>query len=223
MKTIISIDKINQLTKNDFIGIFGNVFEKTYWIADKAFNLKPYKNLNELLSSIIKIYEDSSKEDCLKIFNAHPELAVEKKLTNDSRKEQNAAKLNRCNNEEFNELISTLIEIYENSSKEDCLKIFNTHPELAIEKKLTEDSRKEQKNANLNRCNNEEFSEFQNLNYDYKKKFGFPFIIAVKGKNKNEILTSFRKRIKNEINLEFEEAKNQVKRIATFRLNEIIN
>ena len=167
MKTINSIAKINLLSKNDFVDIFGNVFEKTNWIANKAFNLKPYKD--------------------------------------------------------FNELISTLIKIYENSSKEDCLKIFNTHPELAVEKKLTEDSRKEQKNANLNRCNNEEFSEFQNLNYDYKKKFGFPFIIAVKGKNKNEILTSFRKRIKNEINLEFEEAKNQVKQIAIFRLNEVIN
>ena len=82
MKTINSIDKINQLTKNDFIDIFGNVFEKTYWIADKAYNLKPYKNLDELLSTIIKIYEKSSKKDCLKIFNSHPELAVEKKQTN---------------------------------------------------------------------------------------------------------------------------------------------
>ena len=167
MKTIGSIGKVNQLSENDFIDVFGNVFEKTNWIANKAYNLKPYKDFNKLISAIIKIYENSSKEDCLKIFNAHPELAVEKKLT--------------------------------------------------------EDSRKEQKSANLNRCNNEEFNEFQNLNYEYKKKFAFPFIIAVKGKNKDEILTNFRKRIKNEINLEFEEAKNQVKKIATFRLNQIIN
>ena len=167
MKTISSIDKINQLSKNDFIDIFGNVFEKTYWIADKAFNMKPYKN--------------------------------------------------------FNELLSTIIEIYENSSKEECLKIFNAHPKLAVEKKLTEDSQKEQDNANLNLCNNEEFNEFQNLNIEYIKKFGFPFIIAVKGKNKDEILINFRKRIKNKINLEFEEAKKQVKKIADFRLKEIIN
>ena len=167
MKTINSIDKINQLTKNDFIGIFGNVFEKTYWIADKAFNLKPYKNINELFS--------------------------------------------------------TLIEIYENSSKEECLKIFNAHPKLAVEKKLTGDSQKEQDNANLNLCNNDEFNEFQNLNTEYIKKFGFPFIVAVKGKNKDEILINFRKRIKNKINLEFEEAKKQVKKIAAFRLKEIIN
>ena len=167
MKTINSIDKVNQLTKNDFIDIFGNVFEKTNWIAKKTFELKPYKN--------------------------------------------------------FNKLSSTIMEIYENSSKEDCLQIFNSHPELAVEKKLTEDSHKEQKGANLNRCNNEEFNEFKNLNIEYRSKFGFPFIIAVKGKNKNEILNNFRKRIKNEISLEFNEAKEQVKKIATFRLNEIIN
>ena len=55
-----------------------------------------------------------------------------------------------------------------------------------------------------------------------KKKFGFPFIIAVKGKNKKEILNSFRQRITNNINLEFEEAKKQLKKIASFRLGEII-
>jgi len=167
MKTIDSIEKINQLSENEFIGTFGNIFEKTNWIANRAFNSKPYRN--------------------------------------------------------FNEFISTIIKIYENSSKEDCIKIFNAHPELAVEKKLTEDSHKEQKGANLNRCNNEEFNEFKNLNYEYKKKFGFPFIIAVKGKNKSEILINFRKRINNEIDSEFEEAKNQVKKIATFRLKEIIN
>jgi len=167
MKTIDSIEKINLLSENEFIGTFGNIFEKTNWIANRAFNSKPYRN--------------------------------------------------------FNEFISTIIKIYENSSKEDCIKIFNAHPELAVEKKLTEDSHKEQKGANLNRCNNEEFNEFKNLNYEYKKKFGFPFIIAVKGKNKSEILINFRNRIKNEMDLEFEEAKNQVKKIATFRLKEIIN
>ena len=167
MKTINSIEKVNELSENEFISTFGNVFEKTNWIAIKAFNSKPYKSIDEFISAMIKIYENSSKEDCLKIFNAHPELAVEKELT--------------------------------------------------------EDSHKEQRGANLNRCNNEEFDEFKNLNIEYRYKFGFPFIIAVKGKNKNEVLNNFRKRIKNEINSEFNEAKEQVKKIATFRLNKIIN
>ena len=166
MKTINSIDEINQLTKNDFIDIFGNVFEKTYWIADKAFNLKPYKNFNELLSTFIEIYEKSSQEDFLKIFNSHPELVIEKKLTDESKEEQNI--------------------------------------------------------ASLNRCSDQEFTEFKQLNMNYTQKFNFPFIVAVKGKKKKEILESFRQRFTNDINTEFSEAKKQVKKIATSRLNEII-
>ena len=54
-----------------------------------------------------------------------------------------------------------------------------------------------------------------------KKKNGFPFIIAVKGKNIKEILNNFRQRITNNIDTEFNEAKNQVKEIASLRLNEI--
>ena len=61
----------------------------------------------------------------------------------------------------------------------------------------------------------------EKLNKEYKKKFNFPFIIAVKGKNKKEILNIFRQRIRNDINSEFEEAKKQVKKIANFRLSEI--
>ena len=91
-----------------------------------------------------------------------------------------------------------------------------------MKKKLTEDSKNEQKNASLNQCTNEEFIEFKKLNEEYKKKFGFPFILAVKGNNKEEILNSFRQRITNNINLEFEEAKKQVKKIANFRLSKII-
>ena len=161
-----SIDKFNKLSKTEFISIFGNIFEKTEWIAEKCYESKPYNNLDELVSKMMKIFE--------------------------------------------------------NIEKERHLEILNSHPDLAVEKKLTEDSKNEQKNASLNQCTDEEFVEFKKLNEEYKKKFGFPFIVAVKGKNKEEILNSFRQRITNNINLEFEEAKKQVKKIANFRLGEII-
>ena len=161
-----SIDKFNKLSKAEFISIFRNIFEKTEWIAERCYESKPYNNLDELVSKMMKIFE--------------------------------------------------------NSEKEKHLEILNSHPDLAVEKKLTEDSKNEQKNASLNQCTDEEFVEFKKLNEEYKKKFGFPFIIAVKGKNKEEILNSFRQRITNNINLEFEEAKKQVKKIASFRLGEII-
>ena len=161
-----SINKVNNLNKSDFISIFGNVFEKTEWIAQKSYDSKPYKDFEELFSKMMEIFENSEKENHLEILNAHPDLAIEKKLTDDSKKEQNS--------------------------------------------------------ANLNQCSEEEFKEFKELNKRYKKKFGFPFIIAVKGKNRQEILVNFRKRIINTIDLELEEAKQQVKKIATFRLREII-
>jgi len=160
------IDKFNQLNKSEFISIFGNVFEKTEWIAERCHESKPYNNLDELVSKMMKIFE--------------------------------------------------------NIEKEKHLEILNSHPDLAVAKKLTEDSKNEQKNASLNQCTDEELVEFKKLNEEYKKKFGFPFIVAVKGKNKKEILNSFRQRITNNINLEFEEAKKQVKKIASFRLSEII-
>ena len=161
-----SIDKFNKLSKPEFISIFGNVFEKTEWIAERCYNSKPYNNIDELFLKMMEVFENIEKEKHLEILNAHPYLAVEKKLTEDSKNEQN--------------------------------------------------------NASLNQYNDAEFIEFKKLNEEYKKKFGFPFIIAVKGKNKEEILNSFRQRITNNINLEFEEAKKQVKKIATFRLDEII-
>ena len=118
--------------------------------------------------------------------------------------------------------VSEIIGMYENSDNETILEILNLHPELAVEKKLTTDSEVEQNKANLKQCTPEEFDQFKKLNIEYKKKFNFPFIIAVKGKNKNEILNYFRERINNSLDAEFLEAKKQVKKIATFRLEEII-
>ena len=115
-----------------------------------------------------------------------------------------------------------IIDIYENSDNKTILEILNLHPELAVEKKLTTDSEVEQSKANLKQCTPEEYDEFKKLNIEYKKKFNFPFIIAVKGKDKNEILNYFRERINNSLDEEFLEAKKQVKKIATFRLEEII-
>ena len=163
------INKINNLPESEFIKVFANIFENSSWIAKDLYHKKPFKDFNDLSSKIIGIFEKSTKEEQLKIFRSHPDLADKTKI-----------------------------------------------------KLLTQESRKEQNSAGLDQCTHEEFSEFKILNNKYKKKFGFPFIIAVKGKNKEEILNNFRQRITNNINSEFEEAKKQVKKIASFRLSEII-
>ena len=125
--------------------------------------------------------------------------------------------------EDFEELSSKMMDIFEMSSKEKKLKILNDHPNLGDKTKissLTQDSLKEQKNAGLDQCTKEEFDEFKKLNDAYKK-FGFPFIIAVKGKSKIEILDNFRKRINSESEIEFKEALKQVKKIAKLRLENL--
>ena len=66
------------------------------------------------------------------------------------------------------------------------INILKSHPKLAIEQNLTKQSNEEQQSANLKNCTKDEFEEFSKLNSDYEIKFGFPFIVAVKGKNKNE-------------------------------------
>ena len=95
-------------------------------------------------------------------------------------------------------------------------------PKISNWKKLTSFSTKEQSGAELDKCSKEELVEFDRLNFDYEKKFKFPFIIAVKGKSKNQILENFKSRISNNYKKEFQEAKKQVKKIALFRLNEIL-
>ena len=125
---------------------------------------------------------------------------------------------------DYEDLSSKMLDIFENTSKKNQIKILNAHPDLADKTKissLTQDSIKEQNSAGLDQCTKKEFNEFKNLNNKYKKRFGFPFIYAVKDKSKIEILSNFRQRLSYDINVEFNEAKKQVKKIASLRLSEI--
>ena len=127
--------------------------------------------------------------------------------------------------DDFDELSSKILNIFGTSTKEKQLKILNAHPDLANKTKislLTPDSLKEQTDAGLDQCTEEEFNEFKKLNDTYKK-FGFPFILAVKGKTKMDVLNNFRKRISSDPEIEFNEAVKQVKQIASLRLKELNN
>ena len=164
------INKINKLSKSEFVKVFANIFENAGWIAEELYNQKPFNNFEELSSKILNIFETTTKEKQLKILNSHPDLASKTKISS-----------------------------------------------------LTDDSKKEQQSAGLDSCTKEEFDEFKKLNDLYKKKFNFPFILAVKEKNKNEILDNFKKRISFNPEKEFDETVNQVKIIASLRLKEVNN
>nr|WP_315405750.1 2-oxo-4-hydroxy-4-carboxy-5-ureidoimidazoline decarboxylase [uncultured Pseudomonas sp.] len=105
------------------------------------------------------------------------------------------------------------------------LALINAHPDLAgkaaVQGELTESSTNEQAGAGIHQCTAEEFARFTELNDAYKARFQFPFIMAVKGSNRHQILASFEKRIHNSVEAEFKEALAQINLIALFRLQQL--
>lgn len=108
--------------------------------------------------------------------------------------------------------------------KEQKLSLLCAHPDLAgkaaLAGELTEDSSKEQADLGLDQCSVEEYQTFQELNEFYKSKFNFPFIMAVKGATKEQVIAGFEERKNNSLDEEFKRAINEVHRIAGFRLAE---
>jgi 2-oxo-4-hydroxy-4-carboxy-5-ureidoimidazoline decarboxylase len=104
------------------------------------------------------------------------------------------------------------------ASDDDQRMLLRAHPDLATRAKLTDDSNREQQGAGLDTLSPDEFEVFTKLNGAYKSRFGFPFIFAVKGASKHEILKSFRQRVHHSKAEEFEMALTQVCRIFRFRI-----
>ena len=100
------------------------------------------------------------------------------------------------------------------------LSLLCAHPDLATRAKLTQDSTKEQAGAGLDTLDAVEFAHFIELNNAYRAKNGFPFIFAVKGATKHQILVGFETRIHNPQSAELQTALQQVCRIIRFRLEE---
>jgi len=94
------------------------------------------------------------------------------------------------------------------------------HPDLGDRARLSGDSEREQAGAGLDSLTADELEQFTALNARYRERFGFPFILAVKGATKHQILASFGARIGNEPELEFATALAQVARIIRFRIED---
>lgn len=130
------------------------------------------------------------------------------------------------------ELKQALQEVVANASRAEQLQLIRAHPELAgkaaIAGELTVESTGEQARAGLNRCTPEEFNTLHNLNRDYNAKFGFPFILAVKGATgkgltREQIIATFTRRLRNHPEDELHEALRQIGRIAEMRINDLLD
>lgn len=103
------------------------------------------------------------------------------------------------------------------------LALIRAHPELAgramVRKELTADSTREQAGAGLTECAPEEHARLVHLNARYSAKFGFPFILAVKGYDRAGVIAEFARRVDRDVEAEFAEALAQITRITRLRLD----
>jgi OHCU decarboxylase len=164
----------SKFTQSEFIEVFGEVFEKSHWVAERAFKLElgpAHDTVVGIYSALVRSFRAANKAKKLEVLKAHPNLAGK----------------------------------------------------LFVSKDLTKASTSEQLSVGLDKLTKEEFATFSSLNQSYFEKHGFPFIIAVRDYDKEGILNSFKIRLENKTELEFNEACTQVERIALIRLKDILS
>ena len=122
-----------------------------------------------------------------------------------------------------------MVQVLNGAGVERQLELIRAHPELAgkamVAQALTAESTNEQSQAGLTHCTPEEFARIQQLNADYNARFGFPFILAVRGPrgtglSRQEIIATFARRLSNHPDFERAEALRNIHRIAEIRLND---
>jgi len=123
-------------------------------------------------------------------------------------------------------LHQAMVACIQTAGREAQLKLIRAHPELAgkaaVRGELTAESTSEQAGAGLNLCSPEEFAQLTDLNQRYNEKFGFPFILAVRGYDRAGIIAVFARRLENDVEQEINECLTQIYKIGQLRLNELI-
>jgi len=119
-------------------------------------------------------------------------------------------------------LLSAFQVVMLGADKPQQLALICAHPDLAgkaaVRGELTAASTSEQSGAGISECTETEFAHFTQLNEAYKTKFGFPFIKAVKGSDRHQILAAFETRIHHAADAEFSQALIEINKIASFRI-----
>lgn len=127
------------------------------------------------------------------------------------------------------QLKHAMAQVLAQATPEQQLTLIRAHPELAgkamVAKSLTTESTHEQNKAGLTQCTPEELARIQQLNHDYHARFGFPFILAVRGPRgtglgRQEIIDTLARRLENPADFERAEALRNIHRIAELRLND---
>jgi 2-oxo-4-hydroxy-4-carboxy-5-ureidoimidazoline decarboxylase len=125
------------------------------------------------------------------------------------------------------DLHAAMVRQIEQAGEQAQLELICAHPELAgkaaVRGELTEESSSEQAGAGLDKCTPEEYARLTELNEAYKRKFGFPFILAVKGYDRAGIIQQFERRLLLSVEDEKRESLQQIYKIGGFRLSDLVD
>ncbi len=170
---MITFEQINAASQSDFVSLLDGTYEHSPWIAEKAWQQRPFKSLVHLKVALVDVVRAATRDAQLGLIRAHPELAGK----------------------------------------------------AIVAKTLTAESTHEQGKAGLTDCTPSDYARIQQLNADYNAKFGFPFILAVRGPRglglaKAEIITTFERRLGNHPQFELAECLRNIHRVAEIRLND---
>lgn len=120
-------------------------------------------------------------------------------------------------------LHQAMVRVVQQAAPSEQLALITAHPELAGKEAaagtLTDASTGEQRGAGLDQCSAEELQRLRALNARYREHFGFPFVIAVKGRNRYQIMDAIEERLHNDRDTEFATCLDQIGQIARFRLD----
>jgi OHCU decarboxylase len=162
----MTIGELNALDRAGFVDAIGWVFEESPWVAERAFDDRPFASLDALHAAMSEQVERAPFAEKLALLKAHPDLGSRARLSDASTSEQAGAGLDSLTPGEFEEL--------------------------------------------------------HRLNAAYRARFGFPFLLAVKGSTKHDVLRALQARMGATPEDEFREALRQVYRTAKFRMEDLI-
>ena len=162
----MTIADLNSLGRAQFVAAIGWVFEYSPWVAERAWMMRPFADVQALHRAMVDQVERSLPEEQLALLRAHPDLGTRARVSKASSAEQSGAGLDQLTKAEFERLRA--------------------------------------------------------LNEAYRGKFGFPFLFAVKGSTKHDILDALERRAQSSREEEYLAALDQVYRIARFRLEDTL-
>lgn len=120
------------------------------------------------------------------------------------------------------DLHQKMVDVVKKMTTPEQIQLIQAHPELGNRGKMAEASVQEQAGAGLSQLNADDYERIQTLNSAYQEKFGFPFVMAVKGFDRKAILEAFEERLHEGKEVERERSLSEIYKIARFRLDDLV-